>query len=88
MSERDEKPKPSDRGAAGYIGLVALCLTIGLAPYSPEPHIVGKVRWVAGGANGMGLIDWADLVMHGLPWVLLVTAAAVGIARRLRGMSR
>ena len=47
------------------------CLTLGLAPFVPEPHILGKVRWVAGGAIGMKPVDWFDLVLHGLPWVLL-----------------
>ncbi|MBK9271818.1 MAG: hypothetical protein IPM48_09475 [Saprospiraceae bacterium] len=47
-------------------------LTIGLAPLYPEPHIVGKIRWVMGGANGMSLMDWLDLCMHGAPWVILI----------------
>ena len=49
-------------------------LTLGLAPFSPEPHIVGKLRWVAGGAMGMKGADWFDLVLHGTPWVLLFLA--------------
>lgn len=46
-------------------------LTLGLAPFAPEPHIVGKIRWVAGGAIGMTGMDWFDLVFHGFPWVFL-----------------
>jgi len=46
-------------------------LTLGLAPFIPEPHLVGKIRWVLGGAHGMKLMDWGDLVMHGAPWVWL-----------------
>jgi len=46
-------------------------LTLGLAPFVPEPHIVGKVRWVAGGAIGMTGMDWFDLLFHGFPWVFL-----------------
>ena len=46
-------------------------LTLGLAPFVPEPHIVGKIRWVAGGAVGMTGMDWFDLVFHGFPWVFL-----------------
>lgn len=46
-------------------------LTLGLAPFVPEPHIVGKIRWVAGGAVGMTAMDWFDLVFHGFPWVFL-----------------
>lgn len=46
-------------------------LTLGLAPFTPEPHIVGKLRWVAGGGVGMGLQDYGDLLMHGFPWLFL-----------------
>ena len=54
-------------------------LTLGLAPFKPEPHIIGKLKWVAGGANGMQLIDWADLAMHGLPWLLLIISALLNL---------
>ena len=47
-------------------------LTLGLAPFVPEPHIVGKIRWVMGGAVGMQPMDWFDLVLHGAPWMLLL----------------
>ena len=46
-------------------------LTLGLAPFSPEPHIWGKLKWIAGGAKGMTLLDWGDTLMHGIPWLLL-----------------
>jgi len=52
--------------------LVLLCLTLGLAPYTPEPHIIGKIRWLAGGAKGMGLVDYFDLLLHGTPFLLLI----------------
>ena len=48
------------------------CLTLGLAPFFPEPHLIGKLRWVVGGAIGMKPLDWFDLVWHGLPWLLLL----------------
>lgn len=48
------------------------CLTLGLAPFLPEPHIWGKLRWLAGGAAGMQPMDWFDLLLHGLPWLLLI----------------
>ena len=62
-------------------------LTLGLAPFAPEPHVVGKIRWVAGGAVGMGPMDWFDLVMHGAPFVWLLIAAAVALRERLGGGS-
>ncbi|PWH81389.1 hypothetical protein [Brumimicrobium oceani] len=47
-------------------------LTLGLAPFTPEPHLFGKIKWVLGGANGMQAMDWFDLVMHGAPWLWLI----------------
>lgn len=45
-------------------------LTLGLAPFVPEPHI-----WKQLVALGRGtiheFIDWFDLVLHGFPWVWL-----------------
>lgn len=51
---------------------IILCLTLGLAPFFPEPHLFSKVRWVLGGAVGMSPIDWFDLVLHGSPWIFLI----------------
>lgn len=62
--------------------VIILCLALGLAPITQEPHIWGKLRWVAGGAVGMKLIDWGDLLMHGIPWVLLVRLAFLEIKRK------
>lgn len=52
--------------------VILLCLTLGLAPFFPEPHIWGKIKWVMGGANGMGPMDWFDVVFHGFPFILLL----------------
>lgn len=52
--------------------VIMACLLLGLAPFVPEPHLLGKLRWVAGGAIGMQPLDWFDLAWHGLPWVLLL----------------
>ena len=49
-------------------------VTLGLAPFTPEPHLVGKLRWVGGGAHGMAAADWFDLALHGLPWLWLAMA--------------
>jgi len=64
--------------------VIALCLTLGLAPFLPEPHIWGKLRWVAGGARGMEGLDWFDLLFHGLPWLLLLRLLIVSLVRRLK----
>lgn len=52
--------------------IILLCLTLGLAPFFPEPHIVGKVKWILGGANGMKAMDWFDFLLHGFPFILLL----------------
>jgi hypothetical protein len=52
--------------------MLMMSLTLGLAPFLPEPHIVGKIKWIMGGANGMQLVDWGDFLMHGTPWILLI----------------
>ena len=52
--------------------ILLACLSLGLAPFYPEPHILGKLRWGAGGAVGMQAMDWFDLIWHGLPWLLLL----------------
>ncbi len=51
--------------------LILACATIGLAPFYPEPHIWGKLKWIAGGANGMSAVDWFDFLFHGWPWILV-----------------
>ncbi len=57
----------------GWLFTILICLGLGLAPWwlDGEPHIVGKVRWVLGGAKGMATMDWFDLVLHGAPWLFL-----------------
>ncbi len=58
-------------------------LTLGLAPFNP-PHILGKIQWVLGGnvfsaESGMQGQNWFDVLLHGLPWVLLLTAILLNI---------
>jgi hypothetical protein len=50
--------------------VVVLCATLGLAPFSP-PHIVEKLSMLIRG-NLIKPLDWFDLLLHGLPWILLI----------------
>ncbi|MFT5216192.1 MAG: hypothetical protein ACI83H_001312 [Glaciecola sp.] len=59
--------------------IILLCLTLGLAPFFPEPHIVGKIKWITGGAIGVQLMDWFDVLLHGLPWLLLLIIISIKI---------
>ena len=54
-----------------------LSLTLGLAPFLPEPHIFGKVSWIIGGAVGMKAMDWFDFIQHVFPFVLMMRALIV-----------
>ncbi len=56
--------------------VVILCLTLGLAPYKP-PHIAEKVTMLFQGRL-IRPLDWFDLVIHGIPWVLLVLKLLFG----------
>jgi hypothetical protein len=49
---------------------LAAALTLGLAPFVPEPHIWEKLKMLAAGELARP-IDIFDLVLHGAPWVLL-----------------
>ncbi|MEO9476839.1 MAG: hypothetical protein ABJG41_14950 [Cyclobacteriaceae bacterium] len=60
------------KGRQNILMAVIVCLTLGLAPFVPEPHIVGKARWLLGGAEGMQMMDYFDLLLHGAPWVYLL----------------
>ena len=56
---------------------LVVSLTLGLAPFVPEPHIVGKVRWILGGAKEMKILDWFDFVQHGFPFFFFLRALFV-----------
>jgi hypothetical protein len=59
-----------------------LSLTLGLAPFVPQPHIIGKIKWVWGGGHGMSFMDVLDLMMHGAPWIYLVfTIVSIGYSQ-------
>ncbi len=58
--------------------VVALCLTLGLAPFQPEPHVVEKLGMLVDGTL-RAPIDVFDLALHGAPWVLLLARAAAAL---------
>ena len=62
--------------------IILLCLTLGLAPFLPEPHIVGKIKWISGGAVGMKPMDWFDTLLHGFPFILLFRLLIISIKQR------
>lgn len=68
--------------------MIALaCVSLGLAPFVPEPHILGKLKWIAGGAVGMQPMDWFDTLLHGFPWMLLLFNLGILIGKKFKSTS-
>ena len=57
-----------------------LALTLGLAPFFPEPHIWEKLKLLFAGELSAP-IDIFDLVMHGAPWLLVGAKLAEYVSR-------
>jgi hypothetical protein len=53
-----------------WLVLVALALTLGLAPLQPEPHVLHKLRMLVQGGS-LKPLDVFDLCLHATPWCLL-----------------
>jgi len=64
--------------------LIILCLTLGLAPFRPEPHIWQKLKWFSDGAVGMQAMDYFDLLLHGFPWVFLLVFMIHWLFKKLK----
>lgn len=57
--------------------LVVICLTLGLAPFTPEPHLWEKLKMLAAG-DLVRPVDIFDLVLHGTPWLVLALKLTLG----------
>lgn len=64
------------------VSIIIVCLVLGLAPFYPEPHLWGKIKWIAGGAVGMTTMDWIDVLWHGWPFILLFRWIFLRIKRK------
>ncbi|WP_260294113.1 RND transporter [Sedimenticola hydrogenitrophicus] len=51
--------------------VVLACLLLGLAPFTPEPHLWEKLKMLAEGRLVRPL-DMFDLLLHGAPFVVLL----------------
>ncbi|WP_020560597.1 hypothetical protein [Thiofilum flexile] len=51
--------------------VIVAVLTLGLAPFIPEPHVWEKLKLLIAG-DLIKPIDWFDLVLHGTPYILLI----------------
>ena len=60
--------------------LIIAALTLGLAPFFPEPHIWEKLKLLAAG-DLRRPIDMFDLLLHATPWALLAAKLAYNVIR-------
>lgn len=51
--------------------IVLACLTLGLAPFFPEPHLWEKLKMLVAGDLAKP-VDIFDMLMHAAPFVVLV----------------
>lgn len=49
--------------------VIILCLTLGLAPFVPEPHIWEKLKMLVSGTL-VKPVDIFDLLMHAAPFLI------------------
>ena len=57
--------------------ILVLCLSLGLAPFVPEPHLWEKLKMLFSGTLTRG-IDIFDLALHGSPFILLALKLSAG----------
>ena len=61
--------------------VIVACLTLGLAPFTPEPHIWEKLKMLAAGELSRP-IDILDFLMHGAPFIIAaLKLLSVGLSR-------
>ena len=61
---------------------VVVALTLGLAPFVPEPHVWEKLKMLFAGELSRP-IDIFDLFLHGVPWLLLgIKLIRMGVGHR------
>lgn len=55
--------------------VILACLTLGLAPFFPEPHVWEKLKMLASGTL-VRPIDIFDLLMHSAPFIVAIAKLA------------
>ena len=58
-----------------YVAIVPLAVLLGLAPFSPEPHLWEKLKMLFAGTL-VRPIDIFDLFLHGTPLLILLLKLA------------
>jgi len=65
------------------ITLILIALTLGLAPFAPEPHVWEKLKMLTEGVLTRP-VDIFDLLLHGTPWILLTLKLSYKIAHETK----
>ena len=65
-----------------YMLLVPLALFLALAPFTPEPHLWEKLKMLFAGTL-VRPIDIFDLLLHGIPLVILLLKLSLDARRKL-----
>lgn len=63
--------------AIPWLIVIGLCLTLGLAPFSPEPHIWEKLKMLVAG-DLTRPVDIFDMLFHAVPWILAILKLSIG----------
>jgi hypothetical protein len=53
-----------------WVVVILLCTTLGLAPYTPQPHVIEKLILLTNGQLS-NPVDIFDFLMHLSPFILL-----------------
>ena len=67
-----------------YMYLTPLAILLALAPFSPEPHLLEKLKMLFAGTL-VRPIDIFDLFLHGTPLLLLILKVLFGSRARGNG---
>lgn len=70
-------------GRIPFTLLIILSLTLGLAPFTPMPHLVEKMQMLAAGEL-VRPVDIFDLVMHSAPIVLLLMKITLNLSSKVK----
>ena len=68
-----------------WLVFLVASLTLGLAPFSPEPRLWEKIRWMPSGTFPMEGVYIFDTFLHGTPWVLFLIGAIFQLRYRVLG---
>lgn len=72
----------------GWMLFLVASLTLGLAPFSPEPHIVEKIRWIFNGEFPLEGVYIFDTFLHGAPWLLFIISSILRLSSRKKAPSQ